>query len=105
MPTPTGALVEASTTVGMAPPTAWERVMWVPAPRRIRIVAAEPVTRAASSGVDPAEGAGLDTHVLLFAPDGSSAARTLYLADNSQRARYRVGVYRATGTARVFNGW
>jgi prepilin-type N-terminal cleavage/methylation domain-containing protein len=101
----TGISVEASTTVGMGRPTGWYREMWAPTPRRIRIVALETTTRATSSGVTPGDGAGLTSDVLLFAPDGSSAARTLYLADIVNRARYRVGVYGATGSARVFDGW
>ena len=100
-----GVAIEAATTTGMVAPTDWSRVMWAPSPRRIQIVALEATTRATSAGVEPADGAGLDTHVLLFAPDGSSASRTLYVADNTKRARYRVGVYRATGSARVFDGW
>jgi hypothetical protein len=100
-----GVAIEASNTLGMATPTSWYRVMWVPTPRRIQIVALETTTRATSSGVEPVDGSGLDSHVLLFAPDGSSASRTLYVADNTRRAKYRVGVYRATGSARVFDGW
>lgn len=100
-----GLSIEASTTVGMATPTGWYRERWAAAPTGIQVVALEAVTRAASSGVEPAPGDGFATQVLLFAPDGSSAARTLYLADRRMRARYRVAVYRATGTARVFDGW
>jgi Tfp pilus assembly protein FimT len=105
VPYANGISIEASTTLGMAAPTGWYREMWAPSPNRIRVTAIETVTRAVSSGVEPADGSGLDVQVVLFRPDGSSASRTLYLADTSRRSRYRVGVYGATGTARVFDGW
>jgi len=100
----TQATIEAGDTVGMAMPTSWSLVGSFQAPNRTRIVAMATVTDIQDGGTDPDDGDGFD-EVLLFAPDGSSVARTLYLSDPYDRAHYRVVVYRATGTARVFDGW
>jgi prepilin-type N-terminal cleavage/methylation domain-containing protein len=98
------AFVDVGDTTGMAMPTTWTQVRVVQAPRRIEVVALDTVTRSAS-GANPATGVGLTDQVLLFAPDGSSAPRTVYLADTRRAARYRVAIYRVTGTARVYDGW
>jgi prepilin-type N-terminal cleavage/methylation domain-containing protein len=103
--TASGAVVQASTTTGMTAPTAWSQVGVITMPKRVTIVALATRTQAVASAVEPAAGDGLATAQLVFGPDGSSAARTVYISDVRGRGRYRVGIYGATGSARVFEGW
>lgn len=61
------------------------------------------LTADIDGGVTP-DGTGLD-EALMFAPDGSSRARTVYLSTVDATVHVRIVVYRATGTAYVKDGW
>jgi prepilin-type N-terminal cleavage/methylation domain-containing protein len=67
-------------------------------------VAAITTTADIDSGNAVTDGNGLD-EALLFAPDGSSRARTVYLSTIGATVEIRIVVYRATGTAYVKDGW
>jgi Tfp pilus assembly protein FimT len=98
-----GALTEQASTTGMVAPVAYEWVDKISAPAPVRIVAVATST-VVNAGGPRNEGEGF-TEEFLFAPDGSSVPRTLWVSDRKDRAVYRVAVYGATGRARVFEGW
>jgi len=66
-----------------------------------------------TAGVDvPDEGDGMSDAVLYFRPDGSVdcpaanfSSGTLFIANESRERKYRVVVFRVTGTSTVFNEW
>lgn len=96
--------VEQGNTLGMVVPTAWSRLATIEVPSDVRVVSIaaassiEPTGAAAPAGVGLAQG-------VAFAPDGSSAARTIYLQTRMERDPSRVVVFAATGSAVVRRGW
>jgi len=58
----------------------------------------------AGGGANPAQDTAL-AFGIDFKPDGSSTGGTVYLTDNNTASKYRVFVYRATGTALARDGW
>ncbi len=101
--TPTGATLDQSTTTGMALPTAYQTVGLITAPAAVRIVAMANTTLLAPT-TEPAAGSGLAGEIV-FAPDGTSVARTLWVSDRQDYAPYRIALFGATGHARVYEGW
>jgi prepilin-type N-terminal cleavage/methylation domain-containing protein len=98
-----GELDEATTT-GMATPTAYETVFQITPPRRILIDSLLGSTQVDPTGDSPGTGNGYDLEIL-FAPDGTSTARTIYISDVRGRSRARVAIFGATGMARAYSGW
>jgi Tfp pilus assembly protein FimT len=98
-------VVEQSTTTGMAVPDddEWEPVERTELPRVVH-VASITQTSDVSTGNAVSDGDGIDDY-LLFAPDGSSAARTVYLSEANGGAATRVVFYSATGTGYAKDGW
>lgn len=99
-------VVEQGDPVGMTMPEddAWTMIEMSTVPRQVTVHSIATTANIDSGEGVPAEGEGLD-EVLLFAPDGSSAARTLYLTDTQNRNVARVIVYRVTGTATARSSW
>jgi len=96
---------DQATVTGMAVPTAseWVEVSRLDLPK---VVAVEQINTTAdiNTGNAVTSGNGL-TNYLMFAPDGSSVARTVYLDTFDGHSPERIVVYRATGTAYVKDGW
>jgi prepilin-type N-terminal cleavage/methylation domain-containing protein len=97
------ATIDQATTTGMVAPVAYEFISKVTVPKNVRIVAVATSTIVTSSG-PPVEGSGM-TEEILFAPDGSSVGRTLWISDTKDHAPYRIALFASTGRARVFEGW
>ena len=92
-----------ATTVGLAAPTAWERLQIEAIPRSTKIWNA--LTTVA---VTPNGGPVQNTTVLLpidFKPDGSTTGATIYVTDRRNYKKSRVLVYRATGGTYIREGW
>ena len=99
-------VVEESTTLGMAVPAddEWQVIEKLELPRMVHI-AAITTTSDVDAGNDVTDGSGLD-EVISFAPDGSSASRTIYLEPSSaEGGEQRVVFYRATGSGYRKDGW
>lgn len=96
-------VTEQATTTGMGEPTDWAEVSRYAIPQRFTVASIH-TTADAEGGVDVTEGDGLDEY-LLFAPDGSSVPRTVYLSTNNPMTYLRVVVYRATGSAYMKENW
>ncbi len=98
-------ITDQATFTGMSEPAddEWTMVSQVPIPKKFHVQAIT-TTADVDVGNDPGDGDGID-EALLFAPDGSSAARTVYLSTVSPYTYVRVVVYRATGTAYLKEGW
>src|SRR5262249_41265278 len=96
---------EQATVTGMAMPndTEWIEVSRLDLPK---VVAVEQINTTAdiNTGNAVSPGTGLDNYIM-FAPDGSSVARTVYLETFDGHSPERVVIYRATGTAYVKDGW
>lgn len=98
-------LVWASTTTGFATPSAWAFVQRYKVPQNVTVYGAESTIRT-STGNTPSSGMNL-TYNMDYKPDGSATGGTLYVTDtqNSASRRYRVLVYRATGSAYARQTW
>ena len=96
--------LDEATTTGMIAPTDYETVAVINAPHRILIDAVDDTTHVDPAGASPGTGAGYDLEVL-FAPDGSGTAATIFIHDVSGRSQSRVAVFGATGLARAYRGW
>jgi len=97
--------VWASTTTGFATPTTWAFVQRYTVPNNVKWWAAESNIRT-TTGNTPTQGAGL-TYNMDYKPDGSATGGTIYVNDSQGSAgrRYRVLVYRATGSAYARSTW
>ncbi len=95
----------ASSVTGFGTPTAYEFVQRYSVPNNVSIWAAESTIRT-STGNTPAKGAGLN-YSMFYKPDGSATGGTIYISDSQGSAsrRYRVLVYRATGSAYARSTW
>jgi prepilin-type N-terminal cleavage/methylation domain-containing protein len=96
--------LDEATTTGMIPPTGYETVAVINAPNRILIDSVDDTTQVDPTGSSPGAGVGYDLEVL-FAPDGSGTAATIYLNDVSGRSQSRVAIFGATGMGRAYRGW
>jgi hypothetical protein len=94
-----------STTVGFSAATSWAFVQRYSVPNNVQLWAAEATIRT-STGNTPTQGAGL-TYNMDYKPDGSATGGTIYVNDSQGSAsrRYRVLVYRATGSAYARSTW
>ena len=45
------------------------------------------------------------TEEILFAPDGTSVGRTVWVSDIKDKAPFRIALFASTGRARVYEGW
>ncbi len=99
-------VLEQGDPVGMTMPEddAWNEIESVTVPRSVEISSIATTANVEAGEGIPAEGEGL-TEVLLFAPDGSSVPRTLYLSSRDQRSIARVIIYRVTGSAYARGAW
>jgi prepilin-type N-terminal cleavage/methylation domain-containing protein len=98
-----GTLDEA-TTVGMTAPVAWDTIGVIHPPKRIMIDSLLDGTQVDPTGSSAGTGEGLELEVL-FAPDGTGNARTIFISDVRGRSRARVAIFGATGLARAYSGW
>jgi Tfp pilus assembly protein FimT len=92
---------------GMVKPTdpdAWDLVRSVSAPGDTEVALVDDSTHLYENTGVPAVGSGLGS-VIDFAPDGAGSAATIFVRDRNDRQRFRVAIYRATGTAYVYEGW
>jgi len=96
--------VDEATTIGMAAPSDYDVVSQFTAPRRILIDSVLDGTQVDPTGDSPGAGEGFDLEIL-FAPDGTSSARTIYISDVRGRSTARVAIFGATGLARAYPGW
>jgi len=96
-------ITEQATTTGMAEPDDWTVQGVYAIPGRFTVASIHD-SADANGGEDVIEGAGVDEY-LMFAPDGSSVPRTIYLSSTQPFTYVRVVVYRATGTAYVKENW
>lgn len=101
--------VWAAQATGMAvpasPPTGyWQLVDSKRVPKGVLVWSAEP-SAVTTTGATPAQGTNLD-YTVLFKPDGSATASTIYLTDRSGSPRYhRVLVYHVTGSSYAREVW
>jgi Tfp pilus assembly protein FimT len=96
---------DQATVTGMGVPTTsqWIEVSRFDLPK---VVSVEQINTTAdiNTGNSVTPGHGM-TNYLMFAPDGSSVARTVYLDTFDGHSPERIVIYRATGTAYVKDGW
>lgn len=86
--------------------TEWEEIGALPAPANIRIASTSDRVHLAPDDQVPADGEGIG-EIIEFSPDGSARAITAFIVDGDEagRRRARISFYRATGSARIFEGW
>ena len=95
-----------ATTEGMATPVGWQLLRTVFAPAKVSVVSMSDQTHAVPNSSVPAPGAGMTNAAVEFRPDGAAAAAaTIFIGDARDVSHVRVAVYRATGSAYVFNDW
>lgn len=99
-------VLEQGDPVGMTMPAddAWTELGKLSVPRNVTVYGLATTANAEDGTGVPNEGDGLG-EALLFAPDGSSVGRTVYLASNDGRSLGRIMVYRGTGTAYARATW
>ncbi|HTJ45775.1 MAG TPA: prepilin-type N-terminal cleavage/methylation domain-containing protein [Kofleriaceae bacterium] len=95
---------QAGNTIGMLPPTTWTLDHAITIPSNVQVVAIGSTSAIDPLGASPPSGTGLSTGVT-FAPDGSSVARTVYLADRRGQSPTRVVVFATTGSIMTRSGW
>jgi prepilin-type N-terminal cleavage/methylation domain-containing protein len=94
-----------ASTTGMATPTTWTQVVEVKrVPKSVYIWSAEP-SAVTSTGNSPAQDNNLDPYNVVFKPDGSATASTIYIADRNGNTHYRVLVYHVTGSTYARELW
>lgn len=98
------ASIQQGDSLGMVLPTAWTQLATITIDSDVRLTAIAAASAVEAGGTVPAAGTGLATGVV-FAPDGSSVARTLYLQTRNARQPTRVIVFEATGSVLVRGGW
>ena len=96
--------VDEATTIGMGAPTDFETTSLITPPHRIMFDSILDGTQVDATGDSPGTGEGFDLEIL-FAPDGTSSARTIYISDVRGRSKARVAIFGATGLARAYPGW
>lgn len=96
--------VDEATTIGMGAPTDFETTSIITPPHRILFDSILDGTQVDATGDSPGTGEGFDLEIL-FAPDGTSSARTIYISDVRGRSTARVAIFGATGLARAYPGW
>ena len=96
--------LDEATTVGMIPPVGYETVAVINAPNRILIDSVDNRTQVDPTGSSPGTGVGYELEIM-FGPDGSGTAATIYLNDVAGRSQSRVAIFGATGLARAYRGW
>lgn len=92
---------------GMAKPTdpdAWDLVRVTSVVGDIEVAMVNDSTHLYENTGVPAVGTGVGS-LLDFAPDGAGTAATIFVRDRADKQRFRVVIYRATGTAYVYEGW
>jgi prepilin-type N-terminal cleavage/methylation domain-containing protein len=99
-----GIRLDEAASVGLATPTAWFTTGQITPPRRIVIDSLASRTQVDATGDSPGTGLGFDLDVL-FAPDGTGTASTIYISDVRGRSRARVAIFAATGMGRRYQGW
>jgi hypothetical protein len=57
-----------------------------------------------TDGASPTEGGGVPGSIS-FGPDGRATASTIYVSDKSNRNRFRIAVFAATGFTRRYDRW
>ena len=97
--------VWASTATGFGAAPGWAFIQRFAIPNGVSIWAAESTIRT-STGNNPTQGSGL-SYNMDFKPDGSTTGGTIYVGDsqNVTSKKYRVLVYRATGSSYARNTW
>jgi prepilin-type N-terminal cleavage/methylation domain-containing protein len=98
------AELDEATTTGMLPPAAYETVFSITPPKRIIFDSVLDGTQVDPTDESAGTGEGFDLEIL-FAPDGTGSARTIYISDVRGRSRARVAIFGATGLARAYSGW
>jgi prepilin-type N-terminal cleavage/methylation domain-containing protein len=97
--------LDEATVAGMPAPKEYVTVSVINAPNRILIDSLDDTTHVDPIGKSPVgTGVGYDLEIL-FAPDGSGTAATIYISDVSGRSQSRVAIFGATGMARAYTGW
>lgn len=83
----------------------WQFVQRFTTPKNAFVFAAESSIRT-TSGNSPTQNTGLP-YTMTFKPDGSATGGTIYVSDtqNSAKKKYRVLVYRATGSSYARSTW
>lgn len=100
----TGIYFWEATTAGLSAPTSWVYVESMSVPGHIKIASFDAATHLQSNDGVPAEGAGLPG-AIDFSPDGQATAASVFIADDNNRDKVRVIVYRASGSAHKRGGW
>jgi prepilin-type N-terminal cleavage/methylation domain-containing protein len=96
--------LQEGNSVGMVAPTLWTQTYGTQLPSVVQVVAIGPTSAFNPTGSAPAAGTGLAAGVT-FQPDGSSVARTIYLADTQGRGNERLVVFPTTGVVLTRQGW
>lgn len=99
-------VTEQGDPVGMVMPEdeAWTEIESLTLPNSVELYGIATTANVTAGEGVPDEGEGLD-ETLLFSPDGSSVARTLYFQSVDGRNAGRVVMYRVTGTAYYRGSW
>jgi prepilin-type N-terminal cleavage/methylation domain-containing protein len=96
--------LQEGNSVGMVQPTAWTETYATQMSSVVQVVAIGPTSAIDPTGSAPPVGTGLSTGVT-FEPDGSSVARTIYLADTQGHSPERLVVFPTTGVVLTRQGW
>ena len=98
-----GIIIEQASTTGLATPTSWDtiRSYGYPTGTGARAFAGRSLI---TGGNTPSENAGFPATVL-FSPDGSGQAATLFLSSDDGVDQVRLVVVRATGMSYLLEGW
>ena len=98
-----GGVIDEATTTGMIAPTAYQQINQFSLPRQSVVYAASSST-AIADGASPSDGENLPIEIL-FGPDGSASAATIFLANRKGGSPIRIAVFASTGYARTYEGW
>jgi prepilin-type N-terminal cleavage/methylation domain-containing protein len=73
-------------------------------PTGVVMWASEPTLRATATGAIPTQNAGFPFNID-FKVDGQSTGGTVFLTDHNQQSKYRIFVYRTTGSTMARENW
>lgn len=88
---------------GFAPTTGFLLVQTMDIPSGVVVFAADPTVQSAG-GATPVQNANLPLSIN-FKPDGQSTGGTVFLTDMSTLSKFRVFIYKTTGTAMSRENW
>lgn len=91
-------------TVGFATPASYDVIQEMEVPGGVVMWNVDTTTVNNNGGANPSQNTSLNA-TIEFKPDGSSTGGTIYLTDPATSSKYRIFVFRATGTAMARENW